>query len=159
MMRVSLLAAVLLAACASSGGQDTSAARPLLADTQAPDPGALGVAQVPRGRCGTILWTRAGADQVPVFRSVDDGTASMVLDGQPVALTLTGRAGETRVGIPSTQAFTGETPDGPIEVTMAGIWGQAFPAGSYVARATISVVGADGWSRIVPAAGIAGCRP
>ena len=158
-MRAGLLAAVLLAACASGGAQDAPAARPLLADTQAPDPGALGVAQVPRGRCGTILWTRSGADQVPVFRSVDDGTASMVIDGAPVALTLTGRAGETRVGIPGTQAFTGETPDGPIEVTMAGVWGRSFPAGAYVARATINVVGADGWSRIVPAAGIAGCRP
>ena len=154
-----LMATATLAACASGASQDAGPSRPVLTDTEAPDPGALGVAQVPAGRCGTILWTKSGADQVPIFRSVDDGTASMVIDGTPVSLTLTGRGGETRVGIPSTQAFAGETADGPIEVVMRGTWGQPFPAGSYVARATINVTGPDGWARVVPTAGIAGCRP
>ena len=159
-MRARLALLALLTACASGGAAERErAARPLLSDTQAPDPGPLGVAQVPSGRCGTVLWTKSGADQVPIFRSVDDGTASMVIDGQVVALTLTGRAGEARVGIPAVQTFTGETGAGPINVAMRGVWGQAFPAGSYVARATISATGADGWSRVLPAAGIAGCRP
>ena len=158
-MRASLAALTMcLAACVGGGGAER-AARPLLADTEAPDPGALGVAQVPPGRCGTILWTKSGADQVPIFRSVDDGTASMVIEGTPVALTLTGRAGESRVGIPGVQAFEGEAPGGPVSVTMRGVWGTPFPAGSYVARATITVTGANGWSRVIPAAGIAGCRP
>ena len=153
-----------LAACATTPGAGgpgggERAPRRLLAETEAPDPGVLEDFDVPAGRCGMTLWTKSGADQVPVFRSVDDGTASMVIDGQPVALSLTGRGGETRVGIPATQAFEGRAGDRPITVTMRGAWGQPFPAGSYVARAAITVRGEDGWSRVVPAAGIAGCRP
>lgn len=155
-----LIVMATLAACASSasGGGERDA-RPLMTSTNAPDPGRLADAQVPPGRCGMTLWTKAGADQVPVFRSVDDGTASMVIDDAPVTLTLTGRGGESRVGIPIRQEFAGDGPGGPITVSMRGQWGQNFPAGAYVARATLNVTGADGWSRVVPAAGIAGCRP
>ena len=158
-MRAAALFALCLAACATSGGGQGGDARPLLTPTEAPDPGALPVADVPSGRCGTILWAKSGADQVPVFRSVDDGTASMVLDDELVTLTLTGRGGETRVGIPATQAFRGEGQDGPVEVVMRATWGQSFPAGAYVSRATLNVAGPDGWERVMPVAGIAGCRP
>lgn len=159
MRRGCVLLSLLLAACAGGPASQKAAPRPLLTDTEAPDPGALADAQIPSGRCGTILWTKSGADQVAVFRSVDDGTASMVIDGEPVALALTGRGGQTRVGIPATQAFVAQTPGGPLKVVMRGVWGQSFPAGSYVARATINVTGPDGWARVVPVAGIAGCRP
>lgn len=165
-----LAALVLLAGCATTGGQDAEQqgqvgpGGPLLADSEAPDPGVLTSADIPKGRCGMILWTRSGASTVPIFRSVDDGQASMVIDGAPVTLTLTGRGGESRLGIPAVQRFAGTLPatnedGGPVEVTVRAVWGLPFPAGAYVQDAALTVQGADGWSRVVPTAGIAGCKP
>ncbi|WP_031549642.1 hypothetical protein [Parvularcula oceani] len=149
-----------LGACAST--QDTSGrggGAPLLARSEAPDPDALDDYAIPPGRCGTILWTLSGASPVPIFRSVDDGMASMVIEGQRTQLNLVGRGGEARLGIPSVQHFEGQTQSGAVRVTMRGQWGQPFPAGNYVEEAVLRVQGADGWSRVVPVAGIAGCRP
>jgi hypothetical protein len=160
---------ILLAGCAStpeSGPARVGDARgqggPVR--TEAPDPGVLDQAAIPPGQCGMILWTRSGASAVPIFRSVDDGQASMVIEGEPVTLTLTGRGGENRLGIPAVQRFEGQVPagqpgEGPVQVTVRAVWGQPFPAGAYVRDAALTVQGADGWSRIVPTAGIAGCKP
>ena len=128
--------------------------------SEAPDPGPLSDAGVPAGRCGMILWTLAGASAVPVFRSVDDGSADMQVDGAPVTLALVGRGGEDRLGIPAIQQFEGRLPGGEaITVTVRGQWGRPFPAGAYVESASLSLTGADGWTRSLPTAGIAGCRP
>jgi hypothetical protein len=133
---------------------------PLLSSSQAPDPGPLANAQIPRGQCGLVLWARSSARAVPIFRSIDDGTASMVVEGQPIALSLTGRGGTARLGIPSVQRFEGLLPDGsPIQVDMRGNWGRTFPSGSYVQSAALTLRGENGWSRVIPTAGVAGCRP
>lgn len=151
---------LLLAGCASSGAGDASRTDgrregAAFADSEAPDPGILVSANIPQGRCGMILWTRSGANAVPIFRSVDDGRASMVIDGEDVTLSLTGRGGESRLGIPAVQRFAAEG----AEVTVRAVWGQPFPAGAYVQDAAVTIQGADGWTRIVPTAGIAGCKP
>ena len=159
-----LLAALGVSACAGgAGGQDrtrAAAAGRIVSDSEAPDPGPLADAGVPPGRCGMILWTLAGASAVPVFRSVDDGTADMQVDGQALTLSLVGRGGEDRLGIPAVQQFEGRLEGGePVTVVVRGDWGRAFPAGAYVERAALSLTGADGWTRTLPTAGIAGCRP
>ncbi|MBB4657614.1 hypothetical protein [Parvularcula dongshanensis] len=162
-MRRILPLLLILAACAT--GTQTTPGRsarqgPLLAQSEAPDPGPLEDVDIPPGRCGLILWTRAGASAVPIFRSIDDGSASMVIEGERVALNLVGRGGETRLGIPAIQRFDGVlSTAGPVQVSVESRWGEAFPAGAYVSSAAVTVAGADGWSRVVPTAGIAGCKP
>ena len=153
-----------LAACAGGAARPDAAGGGLpgriVSDSEAPDPGPLAEAGVPSGRCGMILWTLAGASAVPVFRSVDDGTADMQVDGEPLALALVGRGGEDRLGIPAVQQFEGRLDSGEaVTVLVRGDWGRAFPAGAYVERAALSLTGADGWTRTLPTAGIAGCRP
>ena len=162
-MRLVLLAACLVACATAAPGERSrvgDAPGRIVSDSEAPDPGPLTEAGVPPGRCGMILWTLSGASAVPVFRSVDDGTADMQVDGSPIDLALVGRGGEDRLGIPAVQQFEGRLPGGePVTVTVRGTWGRAFPAGAYVERASLSLTGADGWTRSLPTAGIAGCRP
>ncbi len=131
----------------------------VMADSEAPDPGRLEAFAIPPGRCGMILYSRSGIQAVPVFRSTDDGTALMKLEGALTALSLVGRGGETRRSVPSAQHFRGKLETG-MGVTVSAVtsWGQTFPGGAYVDNGTLTVRAADGWTRVIPVAGIAGCK-
>lgn len=169
---IRLLPAAGLAACETppmdSGGRPNApvAAAPSVpgarvnADTEAPDLGALGTAYaMPRGRCGMILYTQAAGRTVPIFRSLDDATALMQIEGDMTALQLTGARGEVRVSQSEQQAYIARMADGSkVEVEVEARWGLTFPGGSYVERALITLTGADGWRRVLPSAGIAGCK-
>lgn len=152
----------LMGACAST----TQAPSPAPSDnsamalrTEAPDPGPLSGAGIPSGRCGMILWTRDGSRVSPIFRELDGIEATMRLEGNDVPLTLQSQHGELRLGIRANQLFTaqGEQHRG-VTVETKLSWGQGFPGGTYVKGGTLSVSGADGWVRILPVAGIAGCK-
>jgi hypothetical protein len=160
-MRLLAMLAIGLTGCAT-GGPDPQGPRvpvPMSAETEAPDLGALRTYGVPRGRCGMILYTLAGATPVPIFRSTDDGTAIMEIERQVTPLALVGRGGTTRMAIPSMQYFQGHLASGEaITVAAQTEWGQPFQGGSYVRSGTMTVTAANGWSRVVPVAGIAGCK-
>ncbi|WOI54378.1 hypothetical protein [Parvularcula sp. LCG005] len=154
-----------LAACASStptsgSSPAASAGAAQVARTEAPDLGALPTYGIPRGRCGMILYTLSGSKSLPVFRSTDEGRGLVEINGALTELSLVGRGGETRMAVPSSQYFRGQQADGT-EVTVAAVtsWGTSFPSGSYVEAGTLTITAADGWSRVLPVAGIAGCRP
>ncbi|MEM9420977.1 MAG: hypothetical protein AAF986_00480 [Pseudomonadota bacterium] len=132
---------------------------PMATNTEAPDLGVLGPYGIPQGRCGMILYTLAGATPVPIFRSTDDGNALMDIEGAVTQIVLVGRKGETRMAIPSGQYFQGTlTSGGGVQVAAETQWGKEFRGGAYVERGTLTVTASDGWSRVVPVAGIAGCR-
>ncbi|MGV6821022.1 MAG: hypothetical protein ACWA5T_11070 [Parvularcula sp.] len=131
------------------------------ARTEGPDLGGISQYGIPPGRCGMILYTRSGSRAVPIFRSTDDGAGLMDVDGELRGLELVGRAGETRMNIPSDQFFTAnaDEPARNLTVAVRTHWGQGFPSGSYVKDGTLTIKAASGWSRVVPVAGIAGCKP
>ncbi len=155
---------VALAGCATPSQKSDGPSRlprpiPMATNTEAPDLGVLGPYGVPQGRCGMILYTLAGATPVPIFRSTDDGNALMDIEGTLTQLTLVGRAGETRMAIPGSQYFQGNLSTGMgVQVAAVTQWGNSFRGGAYVQQGTITLTAADGWSRVVPVAGIAGCR-
>jgi hypothetical protein len=105
-----------------------------------------------------ILWTRSGAEVVPIFRALDGTSATMRLDGQTTPLTLQSQSGDLKLGMRANQLYVSENDTGSTTVEAKLQWGQSFPAGTYVQRGALTVSGADGWSRIVPVAGIAGCK-
>lgn len=130
------------------------------AQTEAPDLGVLATHGIPSGQCGMVLYAQSGASAVAVFRSTDDGKAILEIEGALTEVTLVGRSGETRLNIPSNQYFQGVLPTGmTVGVAAETEWGASFPAGSYVRQGTITMTAADGWSRVLPVAGIAGCKP
>lgn len=128
--------------------------------TEGPDLGSIRQFGIPSGRCGMILYTSRGSRAEPIFRSLDDGSGLMEVDGELRALTLIGRGGDTRQNVPSAQYFDGEaTSSGlALRVVVQTSWGRSFPSGSYVQDGTLSVTDANGWSRVIPVAGIAGCK-
>ena len=60
--------------------------------------------------------------------------------------------------MPQNQLYQSLGGDG-VTVEINTVWGRNFPSGSYVERGTITLSGADGWQRVLPVAGIAGCKP
>lgn len=132
---------------------------PVSAQTEAPDPGALGNYSIPAGRCGMVLWAKAGTATVPIFRAFENGEGMMEIDGALTALARSSGSGEARATIPNRQVFRARGSDGQLVTVEANtVWGVNFPGGSYVERGTITLTGADGWSRVLPVAGIAGCK-
>lgn len=154
-----LIPLLFLAACASGPKAGDRAAGPGIVESEAPDPSPLAGYNIPAGRCGLILWTRTGADVVPVFRSVDVIDATMSIEGKTLPLRLLFQEGELRLGMRGKQIFQtlpNEEPEVTVEARLR--WGQPFPGGSYVEGGTLTLSGTDGWARILPVAGIAGCK-
>lgn len=151
---------LLMAACSTTADNSAETSQnAALTSTEAPDPSPLDGYGIPSGRCGMILWTTTGGRVVPIFRSVDTTSASMRLDGEKVPLTLVSQDGPVQLGMRSQQKFIAQEYEKlGIEVDADVTWGQTFPSGIYVNSGTVVVRGADGWSRILPVAGIAGCK-
>ncbi len=158
--------AAVLAACETAPEPDAAAAieraKPVVqvsVDTEAPDPGALGSYSIPSGRCGMVLWARAGTETVPIFQALDDGNGLMEIDGRRTGLSRQSVRGQARAKMPQIQEFSAHSADGSlITVEAVTVWGTSFPGGSYVERGTLTLTGADGWQRVMPVAGIAGCK-
>jgi hypothetical protein len=96
---------------------------------------------------------------VPIFRSVDVVDAVMTIDQEQVPLQLASQDGDLRLGMRAMQLFTA-TSDEKTGLTVAADldWGQPFPSGSYISGGTLTLTGVDGWQRVLPVAGIAGCK-
>lgn len=147
------------AASAASAIERAKSAVPLSVDSEAPDPGALGGFSIPPGKCGMVLWARAGTATVPVFQALEDGQGLMEIDGRITGLSRYQVAGETRAAMPQIQRFKASTAGGgAVTIDAETEWGKNFPGGSYVKGGTLTLTGADGWTRVLPVAGIAGCK-
>lgn len=162
-LKRTVLLALLVPACAtgtpSDSGPSTASQLPGFIETEAPDPAVLNSYGIPSGRCGMILWTPSGSKIAPVFTSVDSIEATMQIEGEEVPLSLRRQSGEIRFGMRAEQVFAA-VPDNHAGTTVETKlrWGQPFPSGSYIRGGTITLTGADGWQRIMPVAGIAGCK-
>jgi len=155
-----------LGACAALENSQLVGARqggtPTAVDSQAPVSvneadglGAIANAALPEKSCGMILWTLEAERPTPVLRFVTGDKAEIILGGQLIALVRTGLDGQSRFGVFETQQFSAEN---GLHVDVASTFGHGFDGGVYIERSLIKVKGADGWSIVTPAAGIAGCR-
>ncbi|MEM9838276.1 MAG: hypothetical protein AAF830_03880 [Pseudomonadota bacterium] len=160
--QLSFLAALGLAACATTDdqGAETPAPRPIkVAETEAPDPHPLASFDIPAGRCGMTLWSASGGRIAPIFQSLDVTSATMKLDGEQVNLVLKEQSGSLHLGMRSYQVFVRPDDGGESQTVAARLdWGERFQGGLYIKGGTLAVTGADGWERVVPIAGIAGCK-
>ena len=159
MKHLAWIAALGLAACASEPKPDVVPASAGLGTTAAPDPTPLASYDIPSGRCGMILWTKDSGRVAPIFRSIDTVQASMIIEGETVPLLLASQDGDLRFGMRAQQVFTPTDPEKHSTVVETKLeWGQAFPGGIYINRGSLKLTATDGWQRILPVAGIAGCK-
>ncbi len=148
-----------LVACASEPKPEAAPASARLGKTSAPDPTPLANYDIPSGRCGMILWTKDSGRVTPIFRSIDTVQASMIIEGDTVPLLLASQDGDLRYGMRAQQVFTPADPEKHSTVVETKLeWGQAFPGGIYINRGSLKLTAPDGWQRILPVAGIAGCK-
>ncbi|NRA31358.1 MAG: hypothetical protein HRU11_13970 [Parvularculaceae bacterium] len=106
-----------------------------------------------------VLWTESGGRVSPIFRSVDVTRATMNIEGETIQLQLTDQNGELRLGMRSEQTYAVvEGPKSGLTLDVKADWGESFPGGLYIKGGSMTVNGTEGWSRIMPVAGIAGCK-
>ncbi|MCI5043569.1 MAG: hypothetical protein MRY72_02635 [Aquisalinus sp.] len=127
--------------------------------TEAPDVQALPVTSLPPGQCGMLLWTLDEREPVLVFRAIEGQGAEMIIEGQSTQLNLTSQSGESRYGITSTQQYTALAANADINsINVDAFFGLAFENGVYVENGLITLTNNQGWERLLPVAGLTGCR-
>ena len=157
---ISLLAMV-VASCSATGTKTTPVAESAGA-VSSPDNGdnyvltRITEPELPKGKCGMILWTLEEDRPAPVFQYLSGETGRLALSGAPVLLTRQGSTGASAFGVSETQNFTDAA--GGFNVKVAVNFGLGFDGGTYLERGLITIESADAWRTVTPVAGVAGCR-
>lgn len=154
-----ILALTALAGCQTLGGSaplasiDNETATTQIGHIDRLEP--LTDAQLPERQCGMILWTLDAQRPSPIFRFVSEQDAQIAVGGKTINLQRVGFDGQSGFGVFENQTFT--SVEG-VNVDVEAQFGLSFDGGVYLERGIVKVTGADGWSVVSPAAGIAGCR-
>ncbi|GAB4542007.1 MAG: hypothetical protein Tsb0010_19200 [Parvularculaceae bacterium] len=149
------------AGCASSGGDNVQTPPvPTTAASaeEAPRIGALDRARLGEAPCGIYLWTLS-RDPELVFYATTDGAALMAIEGIDTEFARLREAGPTFFGQRTEQEFRASAPSGEMltaEVTFEP--GPRFAGGGYVQSGLIRLRAENGWERVTPVVGVAGCR-
>lgn len=116
---------------------------------------ALSDGNLPRGKCGMVLWTLDASRPVPVLRYVAGNVGEVHLNNTPYELIRVNVGGNAVFGVFPVQSFAAGK---DITVAVEVQFGQGFDGGTYLERGTISIEKPDSPTLITPVAGIAGCR-
>ncbi|MGV6801446.1 MAG: hypothetical protein ACWA5L_05935 [bacterium] len=125
-------------------------------NSEAPDPSPLSVERLPSGKCGMMLWTLNQDQPIFIFQAIVGEGAQMVLDGQLTNLTLVNQAGDMRHNVATKQDYHANDP--AVDISLESEFGLRFEGGSYVEHGILSLSNEQGWERVTPVAGLAGCR-
>lgn len=163
-----LLISLAIAGCQTLSSSETAEAEPsisLSSEIQS-EPGSAVIpvidrldplidSKLPDRKCGMILWTLDAQRPTAIFRYISDENAEIAVAGETILLTRTQFDGDSGFGVFTKQTFQS---DQGIVVETDAVFGLSFDGGVYLERGIVNVTGADGWSIVSPAAGIAGCR-
>ncbi len=144
-----LLAALLLAGCATSG------------PAGAPEPDAGGLLEAPPiklepGGCALVLWS--ATNRVRVLTSAGAPPVARIrLGGDVVDLPQSSAAGAQLSGQAERQVFANEALS--LSLTLAFDDARPLPAGAMIRSGAIELRRRDGWALIVPVAGVVACEP
>ncbi len=145
-----------LSACASSNSNvdkdNTSGA------AEIPRLSQLNTDSLPEGQCGMLLWTMNAGQPVLVFRTIAGGHAEVMLDGKKQKFLPLAQKGDIRFGIGSQQSYRSATGNKPQTIEIKVEYGASFGGGVYVDEGVLRLITARGWERIIPVAGLSGCR-
>ncbi len=117
--------------------------------------GALADSALPPGECGMVLWTLEADQPTPIFRMTAGKGADVMVNGKLRTLAVAEALGASGYGVSEEQRFVAEGFKANVKVR----FGLGFEGGNYLERGLLSVEADNGWRSVIPAAGIAGCRP
>ena len=150
------LAILWLSACASSNGSahkdNTSGA------VEIPRLSQLNTESLPEGQCGMLLWTMNAGQPVLVFRTIAGGQAEVMLDGKKQKFLPLAQKGDIRFGIGSRQSYRSVMGGNSQTIEINVEYGASFGGGVYVEEGVLRLITAQGWERVIPVAGLSGCR-
>lgn len=135
--------------------QKARAAKAKRAETLAPEISPLAVSNLPAGKCGMLLWTLDAGKPVMIFRMVVREDAEMIINEVPTRLALASESGNQVFGVARELEYTGQA---GMVVRVSVNFGQNFDGGTYLEKGLISLTNSEGWERVNPVAGLAGCR-
>ncbi len=119
--------------------------------------GVLGARDLRGGECGLFLWNRATPPELVFFANPDSGEAAVVVDGRERALRRLEVEAPVDGGRPGSQTFA--TSSGDMSVRLTVLETEQVQDGYRVTSASLRFGDATGWSSVMPAGGLAACRP
>lgn len=150
-----VMAALLLAACASAPTEEQRAAP--AADTAGMPPLAeLPTQQLASGQCALVLWSR-NTTPVRFLVTLDQpAVANVMVQGRIVQLARVQQTGQSLHGQFPQQHYRGEGIS--LEVLFTRDDARELAGGAVVSSAVVEYVDAAGWTSIIPAAGLIACQ-
>jgi len=151
--------AALAAACAVSqpatDAEIPTQPQPASAGAPAKPIGPLPPQQLEEGECGLFLWSRDDAPELIFFANLSRSRALMNLDGTLTPMARASEDGAAQAGLTRQQSWRGQ---GGAAAGLSLEIGESLRGGVRVPVASVRVTQADGWDRVVPAAGLTACQ-
>lgn len=123
-------------------------------EVQTVELGTLSPQELETGQCGLFLWTNASEPRL-VFASLNDGNASMIINGENLEFTRSAAEGQEHYGQFELQSFIGA--DMSVKLNMVIERRTSIVDGAAIPSATLRVTEASGWETVVPVGGLIGC--
>jgi hypothetical protein len=150
------ISALLLTACSST---NSGAERGNISGaSEVPRLSQLSTDRLPVGQCGMLLWTMNAGQPVLVFRTIAGGQAEAMLDGKKQKFLPLAQKGDIRFGIGSQQSYRSAASSEVQTIEIQVEYGASFGGGVYVDEGVLRLINEQGWERIIPVAGLSGCR-
>lgn len=117
---------------------------------------ALPPQELDAGTCGLFLWLKREDAPLFFFQRSDNPSAAMILDGERQTLPRTGTETLIAFNFYEKQTFS----NGGFELTVntKAEEVRTIRQGVKLETASVSLTTSDGWSAVLPAAGIIGCK-
>jgi len=141
-------AAVALSACATTSGDKSSSTSTKAHDRLAPR-------NLSVGECGIFVWTADRAKRFVLFSRADQADADWWDGNNEVTISRRSSEGFSSYGQPPIQIF--QMSDGG-KLTMTLSDPEEINSGTRFKSGAIRLSGADGWEKVVPVIGLAGCQ-
>jgi hypothetical protein len=155
--------ALLLQACAAGSPQPAPPQAAFDAEGGETDPealeafvGALPPQRLEPGTCGRFLWAKSADPQLIYFEDEKEGEARMKLGERVVDLPRSRVTGAQAYGFYETVALQGERTRVQVNTELSLRAG--LVDGALIRRGSVKLETMDGWSYVVPVAGLIACR-
>lgn len=146
---------VLVSACADNRRESPEIAARTAADGL--EIGRLPPQTLERGNCGLFLWSKTTPPELVFFHNAAEGGARLKMNGEDILVPKTAQSGVAVYGQNSSQSFKAENFD--LELKIAFDESKRIVNGTRVPLGTLKILKADGWTSVLPVAGMIACEP